>query len=624
MSLFHATVPSLKHSTSEAFRRKIQDAGPSAEDPPSKRPRIAGKNPFERQVAAMSAYTSNVNLRALLWANNTVMINNLEQELQQSSCGWTLNDWDVPVCDEDAECSICDTHTRHFLGRLGRADDDSANDSFGGLSAEEEDRSASPGSDSESDEVQEKSLWMKKLLRLRDLRARERAYKSDEPDVLQGMMVALTFDQLRAEADRDAANSHWSLIDKEKDALHESLRTLTQTHDDLQTRHNATLDELEVLKRQISTMSAIPTTLPMATPAIAMIASASTLAISASPPLAASAVPPSPINAPAIPAFSHAEWLAMKMPPPSASPQLLACWLQFQEHTGLNGVRLCGPSWDVDLRDLRGYKEVMGRVPEMRKNSGVTERRNRQRCIFAILDVLALPGRYAELLRADKCAVATQVRYSPLSLQQGQQDLAVARLLAAQGLTVAVADDAWQYTYGYIKSIAVDQSVHKARSDAARKLLGNIEARLGDAPPVGLKSSEEDRFLRPSLLPNKRLSIFQEKREHAGLFIIFIYFIWNLRRFASLCEVAFGRTLRSLNSTAVGRLSPAHALWILDAAVAAEDRWSHLLFHVEACSCSVVNTSGYAMPPAFETGSSHLLDGHFDLMMQYFASRAVT
>ncbi|KAF8179259.1 hypothetical protein K438DRAFT_2177273 [Mycena galopus ATCC 62051] len=501
MALFHATVPSLKHSKSEAFRRKIQDAGPSAEAPPSKRPRVTGRNPFEPQVAAMSAYTSNVNLRALLWANNSVTINNLEEELRhQSSCGWTLNEWDIPVCDDDAECSICDAHTDHFVARLSRADDDNVDEAQGGSSAEEDEQgrndSASPGSDSESEEVQEKSVSMKKLLRLRDLRARERAYKSDEPDNLQGMMVALTFDKLRAEADRDAANSRWSLIDEEKDTLHKLLQSLTQAHDELQTRHKAALDEIEVLKQRLSTMSAVPTSLPEAVSTIP-----------ASPPVVVSAIPTSPpVATPEIPTFSHAEWLAMKMPPPSASPQLLACWLQFQEHTGLNGVHVCGPHWDVDLRDLRGYREVMSRVPEMRKTSGSADRRNRQHCIFAILDVLAVPGRYAELLHADKCAVATQVQYSPLSLQQGPTDLAVSRLLAAQGLTVTVADDAWQYAYRYIKSVAEDQSVHNARTDAAQKLLANAEARLRySPPPVGLKSSEEDRFQRPSDLPNKRL-----------------------------------------------------------------------------------------------------------------------
>ncbi|KAF8186849.1 hypothetical protein K438DRAFT_1765030 [Mycena galopus ATCC 62051] len=513
MALFHATVPSVKHSKSEAFRRKIQDAGPSAEAPPSKRPRITGKNPFEPQLAAMSAYTSNVNVRALLWANNTVTMDNLEEELrQQSSCGWTLNDWDVPVCDDDAECSICDAHTRHFLARLARDDDDdSADEAQIRSSPEEDERSTSPGSDSESDKVQEKSVSIKKLLRLRDLRARKRAYKSDEPDNLQGMMVALAFDKLRAEADRDTANSRWALIDKEKDALHESLQTLTQAHDELQTHHKAALDELEVLKQRLSTMSAIPTNPPVAAaPALAMSATGSTSAVSTTPPLAGFSIPTSaPIHPPTIPtfsfSFSHAEWLAMKMPPPSAAPQLLACWLQFQEHTGLRGVRLCGPHWDVDLRDLRGYREIMSRVPEMRKNSGRTDRRDRQRCILAILDVLALPRRYSELLSADRCAVATEVRYYPLSLQQGQQDLAVSRLLAAQGLTVEVADDAWQYAYRYIKSIAEDRSVRNAKTDAAQNLLANVEARLRGGPPPGLKSEEEDRFRRPSHLPNKRL-----------------------------------------------------------------------------------------------------------------------
>ncbi|KAF8178178.1 hypothetical protein K438DRAFT_1978145 [Mycena galopus ATCC 62051] len=430
----------------------------------------------------MSAYTSNVNLRALLWANNTVTINNLEAELQhQFSCGWKLNDWDFPVCDdEDEECSICSGYTSHFLSRLSRADDDSTDDDSadearggkGGSSSmeDEEGRKGSPtqGSDSESEEVQEKSVAMKKLLRLRDLRARERAYKSDEPENLQGMIVTLTFEKLRAEADRDAANSSWSVAEKEKDTLQKSLQTLTQAHDELQTHHKAALDEIEVLKQRLS------------------------VAVSAA--------------VPAIPTFSHPEWLAMKMPTPSSSPQLLACWLQFQEHTSLKGVHVCDPRWDVDLRDLRGYREVMSRVPELRKNSGCNERQHHQLCIFAILEVLAVPGQYAELLHAHQYPVATEVQYYPLSLQEGHSNLVVTRLLAAQGLTVAVADDTWQYSYRYIKAVAEDQKMQKARTDAAQRLLGHIEERLRDSPPpVGLKPVEADCFRRPINLPNKRL-----------------------------------------------------------------------------------------------------------------------
>ncbi|KAF8180505.1 hypothetical protein K438DRAFT_1976697 [Mycena galopus ATCC 62051] len=209
----------------------------------------------------MSAYTSNVNLRALLWANNTVTIDNLEAELRHQSCGWTLNEWDIPVCEEDAECSICEGYTDHFLARLSRADTDSADEAQGGSSAEDEELgrkdSASPGSDSELEEVQEKSMSMKKLLRLRDLRARERSYKSEDPNNLQGMMVALNFDKLRAEADRDTANSRWSMVEMEKDTLQASLQTLTQAHDELQTHHKAALDELQILKQRLSNFAMV-------------------------------------------------------------------------------------------------------------------------------------------------------------------------------------------------------------------------------------------------------------------------------------------------------------------------------------------------------------------------------
>ncbi|KAF8202029.1 hypothetical protein K438DRAFT_1965480 [Mycena galopus ATCC 62051] len=426
----------------------------------------------------MSAYTTNVNLEALLWANNTVTIDNLEAELRHQSCDWTLNEWDIPVCEEDAECSICEGYTDHFLARLSRADVDSADEVQGGSSAEDEEPGrkdlASPGSDSELEEVQEKSMLMKKLLRLRDLRVREQSYKSEDPNNLQGMMVALNFDKLRAEADRNTANSCWSMVKMEKDTLQKSLQTLTEAHNELQTRHQAALDEIEVLKQRLSVVSTITESAPAAVSTI--------------------------------PTFLHCEWLAMKMPPPSSSPQLLACWLQFQEHTSLKGVHVCGPHWVIDLRDLRGYREVMRRIPELRANSGSNNRQNRARFIFAVLEVLAVPGRYAELLREDQRPVVSEVRYSPLSLPEGHNNMDVSRLLAAQGLTVAVADDTWQYSYRHIKSVAEEKGAHNTKTNAAQKILADIEAQLQDMPqPGGLKSSEADRFPRPSNLPNKRL-----------------------------------------------------------------------------------------------------------------------
>ena len=200
----------------------------------------------------------------------------------------------------------------------------------------------------------------------------------------------------------------------------------------------------------------------------------------------------------------------MKMPPPSSSLHLLACWIQFHEHTRLKGVRLCGPDWVVDLRDLRGYKEVIGRIPPLSANCGSHQRKSYQDCIFAVMDVLAMPGRYGYLLRVGNCSVAAELQYCPLSLPNGHDDLAVTRLLAAQGLTTAAADDAWQYCYHYLKSVAGDRSLSTRTIDRAENLLASIDRQLLTAPhdrPMGLKAPEADRFRRPSSLPTKRLRV---------------------------------------------------------------------------------------------------------------------
>ena len=124
------------------------------------------------------------------------------------------------------------------------------------------------------------------------------------------------------------------------------------------------------------------------------------------------------------------------------------------------------------------------------------------------MDVLAVPGQYSQLLRVDNCSVAAEQQYCPLSLPDGHSNLAVMRLLAGQGLTTRVADDAWQYCYHYLKSVAGDKSLSPQTIGSAQKLLAGIDRQLLTVPPpVGLNAPGEDCFIRPINLPTKRLGV---------------------------------------------------------------------------------------------------------------------
>ena len=68
-------------------------------------------------------------------------------------------------------------------------------------------------------------------------------------------MVALSVDKLCAEADRDRAKAAWAILDAETDDLRKSLQAMNEAYNELQTRHRAALEEIEVLKQPVGKIS---------------------------------------------------------------------------------------------------------------------------------------------------------------------------------------------------------------------------------------------------------------------------------------------------------------------------------------------------------------------------------
>ncbi|KAJ7017431.1 hypothetical protein C8F04DRAFT_1279518 [Mycena alexandri] len=193
--------------------------------------------------------------------------------------------------------------------------------------------------------------------------------------------------------------------------------------------------------------------------------------------------------------------IAWRVRSPLMTPLLIAHFLQHNEETNFKGIPTSGPEWVIDLRDVRGYREVESRVPGKVKGEGPDARFYRIHSLTRVLEVLAVPGKYSALLSSLDKQVAPIASLTPcvfgpnpFSLSDGE----VAALLADKGLTVALADDSWQYCYKHLEA-------HAARPDQSTTkqllMLWNTISAAAPAPPPGLQSPAADRY--PRTVPSK-------------------------------------------------------------------------------------------------------------------------
>ncbi|KAJ7857415.1 hypothetical protein B0H14DRAFT_3638944, partial [Mycena olivaceomarginata] len=200
---------------------------------------------------------------------------------------------------------------------------------------------------------------------------------------------------------------------------------------------------------------------------------------------------------------------SMKRPAPSDSPDDIAQYLQHNEETEFKGIPLSMPDFDVNMRDVRGYRQVFSRVLTYPKVE-LAEKFHASRCLTRLLLVLAVPGRYTKLLAQQHIVVAPTAALTvcdwgqqPLALTDGE----VCVLLAASGLTAAVADDSWQFCYRYLRASAARPDIY-VTSD-----LLELWHRIKDAtPPPGLHSAAANIYARS--VPGKR------KEHHKKSFVI--------------------------------------------------------------------------------------------------------
>ncbi|KAF8214515.1 hypothetical protein K438DRAFT_1955561 [Mycena galopus ATCC 62051] len=348
----------------------------------------------------------------------------------------------------------------------------------------------------EDDEEPIKSKMVLKLLHLRDVKAREAAFKFDHNDPramgeLQGLLVALNVSKREADAARDhavrsEATARAEILQLQNSA--EELRiqhehvvaSLKQALNELESRHQLTLDELA---RKTSALKELESRHQLA------LDEAATKVIDASSP------GNSGQNSSAV-ASTHTIDLFTKMPGKDNSPEFFARWLQFRKATNINGIPLSGPDWVVDLRNVRGYHQVHSRIPP--KGTTKAERKHHGNCLIAILRVLAVPGKYPALLNRLGLTVAETPRLEALPIpidQPNFDDKRITRVLSEQGLTIAVANDAWQFCRNLVFDLASSQNSIAGEAANVKSL---VEAALRDSgmpPPCAIRPAEEDRYL---------------------------------------------------------------------------------------------------------------------------------
>ncbi len=188
----------------------------------------------------------------------------------------------------------------------------------------------------------------------------------------------------------------------------------------------------------------------------------------------------------------------MPRPGPTEDPFLIAQYLQHHEETGFKGIPLSRPSWVVDMRDVRGYRQVMSRVLPKTKNEAKNVSFHRACCLVRVLGVLAVPGRYQSLLQEAQIPISSTDSLTPCDFGPDplmHADSHVAGLLAKHGMTVQIADDSWQFCHRYLCAETIKPDGYMVPQFAA------LWERVKPIQPPGLNSPARDLY--PRTVPGK-------------------------------------------------------------------------------------------------------------------------
>ncbi|KAJ7738631.1 hypothetical protein B0H16DRAFT_1570311 [Mycena metata] len=181
----------------------------------------------------------------------------------------------------------------------------------------------------------------------------------------------------------------------------------------------------------------------------------------------------------------RATLLGMRQPGYDDPPEIFARWLQVHGDNQIMGVPLSQPNSIVDLRDVRGRNRVLSLIPTKGKES----RLRHQSRLWRITSLLGMPGAYGKLLVDCKVEVTQAPRAAVELGDEAETPDAVARFLASRGVTIAEADDAWQFIVNLVR-----EGAKKNREDylsLLREIQNKVEV-VGK--PVGLRTREQDQL----------------------------------------------------------------------------------------------------------------------------------
>ncbi|KAJ7603560.1 hypothetical protein DFH06DRAFT_1350147 [Mycena polygramma] len=442
--------------------------------------------PKERTFPQMTAqakktWTEN-SLETLLTLNDTIVIDDLQAELDQKRFEWEVDNNLLIVCKK-RNCPSCVPYKHHFISRLCEDDPDSNEEDdtidHDTNTPDDSENESMEGDEHDADGAPEpKSIRMMKIIKVRNLLARQEAFEAEGDErakgSMEGLIVSLEAERLRADDERERAQAAWSIVSKELDELKKSHSSLTESHAELGTRLEAAHKEITCLTDQLT----------------AAVAAAKWQC----------------------PDKSAAVWSAMTKPTPEdPPPNYSPAGCKHQETSNPIGITFISDDFALDLRAIRGYNEFRGRAPQNDRGRGSEERAMRHRRTYALLKLLAMPGEYARVIKDIGVRICSYPTYSPLVIAKNPTDADVARLLAAQGMSLATADDAWKYSYTLVRMAAEvgpsdkDRGLPAELVAGAKQLLIQIENRLASSsPPAGKNREEDDRFERPPTLPYKR------------------------------------------------------------------------------------------------------------------------
>ncbi|KAJ7226366.1 hypothetical protein B0H12DRAFT_1077798 [Mycena haematopus] len=484
--------------------------------------------PLRAPIAAMTA----ANAKPSPSWSDLATARSLYEKILDKKLEWTLHDTlNVPQCLDKLACTICAPYFRHLEEARCRMSSDKGSDD-GSENSSDEDGSENSSDEDEMDIDDTGTMvplplgdsTMDVLFRLQDIRGKMRVLDWQDTNAQKhqeaGGLAAATFLLTASETTAQQAE-----LSRQLERMQLQLETIQTKWEKLHLEHGGVIAEREEARRERDTArqerDEARGQLSQAEQEISQLRqelkdvnvewprkqcntqlNTSSDTLHHLPSTSPNSVLPFPH--PSAPTVSWDILNRMKRPRPCDPPERIAHYLQHHEETNFKGIPCSAPDWTIDMRDVRGYQQVMSRAPPKSADTPLSARYYFGRCVARLFRVLAIPGRYGALLQERGMTIAleeslTECNFGDDSKVSSLSDADIATLLAERGLTLAAADDSWQFCYKYLEAQVLQRD-----SFIPIQLLQWWETVKDTRPPspLGLRSFAEDQYIR--VVPSKR------------------------------------------------------------------------------------------------------------------------